>query len=717
MFFYYNLPKGGNSLKKSSFPTLKYKEGFLFDVYISFRLEKYRYFVRCLSGNLKIVKTFIILIALFFSFFSVYGFSKSLNKSVNSDETKLASGVNFLPPLFNEDLAEAFLEIGETEMAEDEVSFAFEKLIFFGENYLDSPEGYIEVLSLFDFCYYNGLKIGGYGESEKEEEGGESSPLENLVNQNPGSVRVEVDIEDEMRRKIESLKFDFPVVVNEKVMNWINYLLYGNGSQMLLRGLRRLGRYEKVFRKIFKEMGIPSDLIYFGFIESNFNPYAYSRAGARGIWQFMPSTARRYGLRVNWWIDERCDPIKSTYAACKYLKNVYSIFGDWYLSLAAYNYGEGNVLRLMKRCGAKNYWELSRCRGMPSETRAYVPLILAAIVICKNPEIFDLDVKKEPPLKYQVVSIPSPTDIRVVSDILKVSVSRIKEFNPQLKRYLTPPYVRRYKIYLPEGVDGEKLAFLFNVPKYRRMKWVRYKVKRGDTLIGIALKFGSSVSAIKRVNHIRNARRLRVGQVLSIPLNPVGSIHVKRVASGKHRKKIFKGVGSSTQRRLSSKRRRGRRYRVYVVKRGDSLWKIARKFGVSVRDLKRINGFSGIGVLKIGTRVKVPIYTGWSSSGNYFVYRIRRGDTLGKIARIFGVSKRRLCKLNNLSTRSKLRYGRTIKIPFSGFIKHRVRRGETLSKISKRYGVKISALKIINNLKKSRIYRNQVLIIPVKRIK
>ncbi len=351
---------------------------------------------------------------------------------------------------------------------------------------------------------------------------------------------------------------------------------------------------------------------------------------------------------------------------------------------------------------------------MPQETRDYVPLILVSMIIAKNPEFFGIDIEKYDPLKFQRVTIPSPTDLRVVSDLLDIDIGDLREYNPQLKRLVTPPDVPTYTLYLPPDVSTENLAQLYNLPKNKRLKWVNHRVRRGETLSKIARMYGSSISVIRDVNNIKNVRRLRIGQILIIPLSPIG-----------RRKPVF-----------SRRRYRTNKEGIYIVKRGDNLWRISRAFNVDVEYLKKINHLRGRRrvLLRPGMRLKIPKDSynltakksfkikSYTKAVAYNIYRIKRGDTLWSISKRFKISLRKLCKINNITRRRKLKPGMVLKIPkrvYSNssnpkYIKHVVRRRETLYGISKKYRVKVKELKRINNLRNNLIKPGMILLIPRK---
>jgi membrane-bound lytic murein transglycosylase D len=216
--------------------------------------------------------------------------------------------------------------------------------------------------------------------------------------------------------------------------------------------LRRSGKYLELMKGILKEKDIPEEIVFLPLIESGFNPYAYSRARAVGYWQFIASTAKKYGLKINWWMDERRDPVKSTVAAANYLKDLYEMFGSWNLAMAAYNAGEGKILKALNKTKAEDYWALLNTRYIRKETKNYVPKFIAASLIATNPESFGFeDIEYHAPLNYDKVSIESPVDLEVIAECAETSMEVIKELNPELRRWCTPPDVSEYILRVPEG--------------------------------------------------------------------------------------------------------------------------------------------------------------------------------------------------------------------------------------------------------------------------
>ena len=241
-------------------------------------------------------------------------------------------------------------------------------------------------------------------------------------------------------------------------------------------------------------------------IESGFNPYAVSWARAVGPWQFMPSTGKLYGLKIDWWIDERKDPVKSTYAAADHLKNLHNLFGSWPLAMASYNAGAGKVQRAVLRTRSEDFWDLKASRYIRKETKNYVPKFMAATIIAKNPEAYGFTVSKYEPFKYDEITLEESTDLRLVARCAGCTYEEIKELNPELRRWVTPPHVTRYTLRLPVGTKELFLANFAATPAEQKIKWERHEVKKGETLSQIANQYSTSPDAIRDINGLKKNR-------------------------------------------------------------------------------------------------------------------------------------------------------------------------------------------------------------------
>jgi membrane-bound lytic murein transglycosylase D len=330
--------------------------------------------------------------------------------------------------------------------------------------------------------------------------------------------------------------FDIPIVVNEKVEEFIHYFQTTRRDKFVT-WLARSGRYIPVMRKLLKENGLPEDLVYMAFIESGFDPFAYSRSKAVGPWQFIYLTGKRYGLRVNWWVDERRDPEKSTIAAAKYLKDLYDTFACWYLAAAGYNAGEYRIVKAMKRYRTEDFWKLTKVRYLKRETKNYVPLLIAAALVAKDPEKYGFtDVEYEEPLRYEKVKVPELTSLLLVADACETSLDEIKDLNPELRRGVTPPNENEYEIKIPFG-KKDFFPITFEILRaFEKFEFKTHVVKKGETLRGIAKLYRVDLDPMLEINHLTKSSGISKGIILSIPLSKDEEIKPVVMAQKKQRK-------------------------------------------------------------------------------------------------------------------------------------------------------------------------------------
>jgi membrane-bound lytic murein transglycosylase D len=312
------------------------------------------------------------------------------------------------------------------------------------------------------------------------------------------------------------VSWNIPIERNAEVERWLEYYTT-EGRESFEISLARGGRYEALMREILEREGVPGDLVYISLIESGFQITAHSRARALGLWQFVPATARIYGLEVSRWVDERLDPIASTYAAGDYLADLHREFGDWYLALAAYNAGPGRINAAIRRAGTRDFWTLAESGLLEWETRAYVPKLIAVALIAKEPHEYGVRVRPEPIATSSDYSyVEDATSLDVVAHAVGAPLDRILALNPHLVRGITPPG-RRYPVRLPVGTP---LLFAENyaaMPPEQRVRSVLHVVRRGDTLSEIAELYGTTPSAIREANDGLDPRGLRAGQRLVVP--------------------------------------------------------------------------------------------------------------------------------------------------------------------------------------------------------
>ncbi len=405
------------------------------------------------------------------------------------------------------------------------------------------------------------------GARVEAEEEHEPSPRDEIGDLNLYQISIPPELENQVSEDLRNSRFDIPIVLNELVLKSLEYF-QGRGRGVMEKGLQRAGRYIGLFREIFTQEGIPNDIIYMAQVESLFSPRAYSRARARGVWQFVSGTARLYGLNMDWWVDERSHVEKSTVAAARHLRDLYQEFQNWELVLAAYNAGPGRIRRIFRRYGEMDFWTMVERRLLPRETRNHIPSVLAAVIIFKNPQHYDFDVKPDPPLEFETVRLDYQIDLRVIAEQLEVVEAEISELNPYLRRGITPQIEGGFELRVPLGTANFLEEELAKIPPDKRLRVRHHKVQRGDTLWDIARKYGTSVRAISEVNRLPNANRLRLGQDLIIPLSDWRAM-VARSAD-------------SAPAPLSANGK-------YSVRRGDSLYVIARRYGITITQLARWN--------------------------------------------------------------------------------------------------------------------------------
>jgi membrane-bound lytic murein transglycosylase D len=397
------------------------------------------------------------------------------------------------------------------------------------------------------------------------EQKSEPAPIDEA---NEVNYPVDANIKAKAEAEIKSTHSDLPLMMTDQVASYINYFS-SRGRGILELGLTRSGRYDDMMRRVLQEEGVPQDLIYLAQAESGFKPLALSRVGARGIWQFMASRAKGYGLQRDWWVDDRQDPEKSTRAAARHLKDLYHQFGDWYLAMAAYNSGPGTVQSAVKRTGYADFWELYRRNVLPRETRNYVPIIVAVTIMAKNPEQYGLDhLEKEKPAPYDMVTIDYPVDLRLVAECVDASAADLQDLNPSLLR-LTTPIDHEFNLRLPAGTKDKFEAAIAAIPTDMRVWWRYHKVAPGDTLASIARTYRSTPKAIAEANNLEDGQKLTPESKLTIPITP-----------GKH----------ATTEDTATYARHAIRYR---VRKGDTVQSVADNFGVPPAMVRRWNHLKG----------------------------------------------------------------------------------------------------------------------------
>jgi len=470
------------------------------------------------------------------------------------------------------------------------------------------------------------------------------------------------DIKAKVEAELKQTHSDLPLVLNDAVAGYINYFST-RGRGVLERALERSGRYKDMIEGVLQDEGVPQDLIYLAQAESGFHPLALSRAGARGMWQFMASRASGYGLQRNWWVDDRQDPEKATRAAAKHLKDLYDEFGDWYLAMAAYNSGPGTVQEAVQRTGYADFWELYKRNVLPKETKNYVPIIVAVTIMAKNPAQYGLDhLSPDTPLKADKVKIDYPVDLRLVAECVDTSVSALQELNPSLLR-MTTPKEGTFELALPAGTADKFQAAITAIPKDMRVWWRYHKVGPGENLSQIARQYHTSPRAIEEANNLRDGG-LAADSKLIIPVTP-----------GRREMAESEGlVFSKTATR-------------YKVRKGDTVLSVADDFGVPAQRLRRWNHLQG-NKLQAGRILR--IYRPVAAE------RLAADPVTGVLAKSTSKSKSNNGKPLETSKRRVL---------------HKVKPGETLSSIASSYNTTVSALRRDNTHLSSNLHPGDIVVI------
>jgi len=385
-----------------------------------------------------------------------------------------------------------------------------------------------------------------------------------------------------------------PLEINPRVQYWIDAFT-GRERDHFALYLSRQGRYGELIESRLRDRGLPDELLYLAIIESGLSPVARSKARAVGMWQFIAGTARLEGLEVSEYLDERRDVERSTDAAINHLERLYNRFGSWYLAAAAYNSGEGRVARAIARRAKGDepsdsmFWKIHP--ALPRETRDYVPKLIAATIIGRNREQFGFgEIIPLEPVPVDRVTVPDATDLNVIAEAAGVPASVVAEMNPHLPRQVTPPG-RATEVRLPAGSAPTFEVAFARIPPEKRVRFLDHTVKRGETLSQIARRYGTSVSLVQQTNGLRSANRLKIGQRLRIPR---GAVATTRIASN---------VTTSSRSTASPQAQRPAGTVTYRVQRGDSLWAIARRHGVTTANLMEWNSLNSGSVLKPGDRL------------------------------------------------------------------------------------------------------------------
>jgi membrane-bound lytic murein transglycosylase D len=497
-------------------------------------------------------------------------------------------------------------------------------------------------------------------------------------------------------------KYDIPVVVNDKVENCIVYF-QTIARDFFQSALTRSGRYTGLMMKILEEERVPRDLVYLPMIESGFKTNAYSWASAVGPWQFISATGRRFGMERDWWFDERRDFEKSTRAAARYLKYLYERYGDWYLALAAYNAGEGKVDKTIKRDGTKDYWYLSHLKR---ETRDYVPLYLASMIIAKNPEKYGFVPFYDDPLQYDVVTVDKPLDLYEVATTLGTTYDYLKTLNPELLRKVTHPHKESYSLRIPSDQKEKFWGSYDQLTSARSATLVNHKIGKGETMSMIAKQYSISTQALADANNMSKKQRLTEGLTLLIPVPQLA--------------REDRPIQQTKRKSNNTPRTPGTGSDLYVVRKGDSLADIASAHGTTVNQLVMVNGLDkssriypgqviNVGVKRFSQSRQSASAPRASKSQHIMTYKVREGDSMDKLAKQHGTTSANLALLNGFENNRRLRVGQLINVPArsstgskaksaASILTYIVKAGDTLWDIASAFRCSVEEIVKLNNL-------------------
>jgi len=517
---------------------------------------------------------------------------------------------------------------------------------------------------------------------------------------------------NELRAELELVRlaelgatYDYPIDLNDKVLTWVS-LFSTTKHGFMENALGRASQYMPMIRQVFAEEGVPSDLAYLAVIESGFRNEAKSKAKAVGMWQFIRSTGRIYGLNANAWVEERRDPIKATRAAARYLKRLYEITGDWYLAASSYNAGPLTLERAIQNVGTRNFWDLARSRWLRTETKNYTPELCAAILIGRNPERYGLRIVPLTPYTYETVNVASMTSLTVLARCANTDTGTLKALNPELLRGSTPPGT--YLVRVPPGKALECLRQLARMPAGKRLDFQTYTVRKGDTLAKVAKRFKLTPEDLLTANDL-TAAQFRPGKRILVPPPPAVALEERDLAAKGER------VRALADRPLAPLPATPHDLDAL----SDAPMKPESKAPIQPVIEKAPTPTAPVerATQEIMPPAEVAVPPGSDQAPEAAHLRAKQGDTLAKIARVHHVSLGELMRLNPKAVKA-LHPGDEVLLPGgsvtaprvpSSQTNYRVQKGDTLAAVARKYGLEAKDLKAWNRLKGDRIVLGQKL--------
>jgi membrane-bound lytic murein transglycosylase D len=532
-------------------------------------------------------------------------------------------------------------------------------------------------------------------------------------------------------------KTQVPLTMNADVEKTIAYFMQGNGRTFFTKWLGRSKKFIPKMKEIFREEGTPEELVYLSMIESGLNPTVTSKAQAVGLWQFIQGTGAMYGLKSNWWLDNRRDPWKATRAAAKHLKDLYRAMGDWHLALACYDCSMTRIRRCMAETGDSTFWGIRDC--LPKETQNYIPLYIAATVIAMDPAHYGFtNIQYETPKEYDTVYVREAVDLNAIGTAAGVSGLEIKELNPELLQPSTPPMEvcgpGGYCVKIPAGTVQKFYERFAKLTPEEKRPWLIHTVERGESLRSIARTFGLTIEQLADYNNINTSEKVKRGTRLRVPMSVM--------APGA----IASAETSNTTPAAPAPSAKTASKTTHRVKRGETLNSIAAHYGVRVSDLRNWNNISYRHKLKRGQLLAVYIDRGTpkpktniaekktapvedaAPQGKPRIHAVRPGETMTAIAKNYGTTVEQLSEWNDGMDASSLQAGQKLKLYAANktaakgdtdqpakkakHTSYRVRSGDTLSSIADEYGVSVKSLKKANHLSRNTIPKGKKLIIP-----